>query len=86
MVANRDYDINTFIQVIVDIVGCVIRNIDAPFLHDRNSIGMNSAGMSPTTENVKLVISHIAEQSFSDLRSTTVPGADKKNFLFFNHG
>jgi hypothetical protein len=86
MIANRDYDINTLIQVIIDIVGGMIRNIDFPFIHDRNSIGMNSAGMSPTTENVKLVVSHITEQSFSDLRSTTVSGADKKNFLFIIHG
>jgi hypothetical protein len=47
---------------------------------------MDVTWMAASTENFKAVTRHILEQSFCDLGTATVPGADKKNFLFFIHG
>ncbi len=85
IVANSDSDINTFVQVVIHVVGSMMRNINPDFFHDGDARGMDPARVGAGAENIKAIAGHIPQQAMGDLGPAGIPGANKEDFFLFWH-
>lgn len=68
-------------QILVHEIGRVVGDIDTIFLHGSNRARINTMGFDASTVDLCTITGKKPQVSLGHLASTTVAGAEHKNFL-----
>src|SRR5882672_9413638 len=88
--ADGDDEIERNILEIVDVLGAVLRNIDAGFGHDFDGVGIEAVGFDAGGVGLDLGALEMAGPALGHLAAAGVAGAEEEDFEFvvgrFGHG
>ena len=80
-IADGNDEINPLTEILINIIGCVMWDVNSQLFHDTDTHGVDMAWMSPSAENLKAISGQMTEEPFRHLRAARISGADKECFF-----